>query len=79
MADLQNYIDNLKNLRVVMAVGLEHIQQNRDAFIAESNNEQLLAFGRLVSQIRNIAAQMEREFNTTEYLFAKRRDLGETA
>lgn len=73
MADPRNFIDNLKNLRVVMAVGLEHIQTNRDGFIADSNYDQILLFERLVSQIRTVAEQIEREFNTIEYLFAKRR------
>jgi hypothetical protein len=73
MGDSKNFIDNLKNLRMVMAVGLEHLQANRDTFITDCNDEQLLQFERMVSQIRTIAEQIEREFNTTEYLFSKRR------
>ena len=73
MADPQNFLDNLKNLRVVMSVALEHTQENRSQFVKNASPTQLRHFERLVTQARAITAQLEKELNTIEYLIAKSR------
>ena len=72
MASVQNFLDNLKNLRLVTSVALEHVQENRNQFVDEATVMELRQFERSISQIRTIAEQLEREFNTMEYLIARR-------
>lgn len=72
MANAQNFIDNLKNLRLVTSVALEHVQENRDQFVRESTTMEVRNFERSITQIRMLAEQLEREFNTMEYLIGKR-------
>ena len=72
MANAQNFIDNLKNLRLVTSVALEHVQENRDQFVSEATEIQVRHFERSITEIRMLAEQLEREFNTLEYLIAKR-------
>jgi len=72
MVEPGSFLDNLKNLRLVLSVALEHIQANRNEFINEATGNQVRHFERCISQIRTLAEQMEREFNTIEYLIAKR-------
>ena len=72
MAEAESFLDNLKNLRLVLSVALEHIQANRSEFVNDANGLQVRHFERCISQIRTLAEQMEREFNTIEYLIAKR-------
>jgi len=72
MADAQNFLDNLKNLRMVMSVALEHAQENRNQFIKNATMSDLGQFERFVSQIRTLAEQMEGEFSTLEHSIGKR-------
>jgi hypothetical protein len=72
MASVQNFLDNLKNLRLVTSVALEHVQDNRDQFVRDATAMDVRQFERSISQIRPLAEQLEREFNTLEYLIAKR-------
>lgn len=72
MASVQNFLDNLKNFRLVTSVALEHIQDNRDQFVRDATGMDVRHFERSISQIRTLAEQLEREFNTLEYLIAKR-------
>jgi hypothetical protein len=72
MAEPGSFLDNLKNLRLVLTVGLEHIQENREQFVKDATGNQLRHFERCISQIRTVAEQMEREFTTLEYLIGKR-------
>jgi len=72
MASVQNFLDNLKNFRLVTSVALEHIQENRDQFVRDATGTDVRHFERSISQIRTLAEQLEREFNTLEYLIAKR-------
>lgn len=72
MADSQNFLDNLKNLRVVLSVALEHTQENRNHFVKHATAIQLRQFERFITQVRILAAQLEKEFNTIEYLTYKR-------
>jgi len=72
MANVQNFLDNLKNLRLVTSVALEHVEENRDLFVSEATAMEVRQFERSISQIRTLAERLEREFNTLEYLLAKR-------
>ena len=72
MADGQSFLDNLKNLRLVLYVSLEHVQANRNQFVKDATGNQVRQFERSITQIRILAEQLEREFNTLEYLIAKR-------
>ena len=72
MADSQNFLDNLKNFRLVLSIALEHTQENRDHFVKHATANEVRHFERFVTQIRILAAQLEKEFNTIEYLTYKR-------
>jgi hypothetical protein len=73
MAGPQNYIDNLENLRLVMSVALEHAQKNRDQLMKNGTGEQVRRAERLISKIRTLAEQLEKEFNVLESLITKTR------
>jgi hypothetical protein len=72
MADAQNFLDNLKNLRMVMSVALDHAQENRNQFIKNATMSDLGQFERFVSQIRTLAEQLEGELSTLERVIGKR-------
>jgi len=72
MADPKSFLDNLKNLRLVMSVAFEHIQANRNRFVKDANGSQVRQFDRTIGQIRILAEQIEKEIDTLEYLIAKR-------
>jgi hypothetical protein len=72
MADPKSFLDNLKNLRLVMSVAFEHIQANRSQFAKDASGNQVRQFDRTISQIRILAEQLEKEFDTLEYLIGKR-------
>jgi hypothetical protein len=71
VADATTFLDNLKNLGLVMSVALEHIQASRNEFAKDATGNQLRTFERFITQIRTLSEQIEREFNTLEYLIAK--------
>jgi hypothetical protein len=73
MADPQNFLDNLKNLRVVMSVAFEYIQDRRNEFAKDATPSQIRQSERYVAQIRALAIQLEKEFNTLDYLLTKSR------
>ena len=72
MADPKSFLDNLKNLRLVMSVALEHIEENRNQFVKNATANQVRQFEKSVSQIRTLADRIGTEFNTLEYLIGKR-------
>jgi hypothetical protein len=72
MADPKNFLDNLNNLRLVTSVALEHIQANLTNFVRDANANQVRECDKSINQIRTFAEQLEREFNTLEYLLGKR-------
>lgn len=72
MADSRRFLDNLKNLRLVTSVALEHVQENRNQFVKDATASEVRQLERFISQIRTLKEQLEREFNTLEYLIAKR-------
>ena len=73
MAGPQNYIDNLENLRLVMSVALEHTQKNREQLLKNGTGEQVRQAQRLISKVRSLAEQLEKEFNVLESLISKAR------
>jgi len=72
MAEPKSFVDNLKNLRMVMSVALEHIQANLTQFTKDATGNQLRQSDRSINQIRTLSEQLEREFHTLEYLVSKR-------
>lgn len=72
MADPKRFLDNLKNLRLVTSVALEHIQANLTHFVKDATANQLQQCDKSINQIRTLSEQLEREFNTLEYLIGKR-------
>ena len=73
MANSQNFLDNLKNLEVVVSVALEHTRKNLDEFMKNATAYQVRQAERSVAKIRTLAAQLEKEFSALEYLAAKAR------
>ena len=72
MPESKSFLDNLKNLRLVLSVALEHVQTNRNLFVNSATASQFAQFDRLIAQIRTHSTHLEKEFNTLEYLIAKR-------
>jgi hypothetical protein len=72
MTEPKSFVDNLKNLRLVMSVALEHLQENRNHFVKDATGNQIRQAERSISQIRSLADRIETEFNTLEYLIGKR-------
>jgi hypothetical protein len=72
MADPKRFIDNLKNLRMVMDVALEHLHENRTHFVKDATGNQLRQVEKSISQSRVFAGRIKTEFNTVEYLIGKR-------
>lgn len=73
MADPQNFLDNLKNLRVVMSVAFEYTQDHRNEFAKAATPNQIRQSERYIAQVRALAVQLEKEFNTLDYLLTKTR------
>jgi hypothetical protein len=67
----QNFLDNLKNLGVVMSVALEHARNNLSQFMKNGTAHQLRQAERSVAKIRTLAAQLEKEFDALDYLIGK--------
>jgi hypothetical protein len=76
MADSQSFLDNLKNLRLVMSVALEHTEQNRNQFLKSASREQVRQTEISISKVRSLAEQLEKEFKVLEtFAIQKRRQL----
>jgi hypothetical protein len=79
MAEPQNFLDNLKNLAVVMGVALEFTQKHLDEFMKNCTPNQVRQAERSVTKIRALSSQLEKEFDVLEYLIGKaRKSSGET-
>ena len=74
MADPQSFIDNLKNLLVVMSVALEHTRKNLNEFTKNGTAYQTRQAERSVAKIRTLSAQLEKEFDALDYLIGKTRN-----
>jgi Fe-S cluster assembly scaffold protein SufB len=66
VANPQNFLDNLKNLRIVMSVALEHTRDNLDEFTTNGTLYEVRQAERSVTKIRILAAQLEKEFDVLE-------------
>ena len=71
MADSRSFLDNLVNLHLVMCVALEHVQGNCHDFAATCSREHMSHARTLVSKIRNLAEDLEKEFKSLESLVAE--------
>lgn len=73
MATSKNVLDNLKNLRLVMSVALEHVRENHNQFMHDATRREVEEFEMSVGQIRWLAEQLDLELVTLECELAKRR------
>jgi hypothetical protein len=73
MAERQSFLDNLENLKLVMSVALEYTQGNLHDFVKNATGVQTRHAERLISQIRSLAEQLEKEFTSLERLLTKAR------
>jgi hypothetical protein len=73
MAATRSFLDNLVNLRVVLSVALEHIQANSDQFLKTGTAEQMTEAQRLISKIRTLAEELDKEFRSLEALVTRHR------
>ena len=71
MADRQDFLDNLENLRLVMSVALEHMHENRDRLVKNATNEEIKHADRSIGSIRSLAARLGEELNVLEHALAK--------
>ena len=77
MASSQNFLDNLENLRLVMSVALDHTQKNLDRFVENATGVEMRRADGLISKIRSLAEQLEKEFYALEHAVAKVRSTRE--
>ena len=70
LASPTNFLDNLKNLGVVMSVALEHVQGNRDHFAKSATDVQARQAEKSIGTIRALTVKLDKEFTILEYLFA---------
>jgi hypothetical protein len=61
-----SFLDNLANLRLVVSVALEHIQVHRNEFLKTGTREEVRQAERLISNIRSLMEQLEKEFGALE-------------
>ncbi len=71
MSAPQNFLDNLENLRLVMSIALEHVQDNRDQFAKSATGVQVRQAEKAIHQIRVLITQLDKEFTILEYLIAE--------
>ena len=72
LASPTNFLDNLKNLGVVMSVALEHVQGNRDQFAKSATDVQARQAEKSISMVRDLTVQLDKEFTILEYLIEGR-------
>lgn len=68
MPSSQNLIDNLENLRFVMSIALEHVQEERDQFVHLATGVQVRQVDKAICRLRVLTVQLEKEFTILEYL-----------
>lgn len=69
------FVDNLANLRLVMSVGLEYFQGNREQFLKSTSGEEVRQAERLISKVRSLAEELENEFKLLEAALTQQRRL----
>ena len=67
-----DFLDNLKNLGIVMSVALEHVQDNRNQFVRDATGDQAQQAEMSIRRIRTLVEQLEKEFNALGYLISVR-------
>jgi hypothetical protein len=77
LANSQNFLDNLENLRLVMSVALEHTHKNLGRFVESATGVEMRRADASISKIRSLAEQLEKEFNALEHAVAKVRSTRE--
>jgi hypothetical protein len=78
MPSSQNFIDNLENLRLVMSIALEHVQENRDQFVQSATGVQVRQVEKTICRLRVLTVQLEKEFTILEYLMGEDGYVGAT-
>ena len=68
MPSSQSFIDNLENLRFVMSIAFEHVQENRDHFVQSATGVQVRQVEKTICRLRVLTVQLEKEFTILEYL-----------
>ena len=71
MSAPQNFLDNLENLRLVMSIALEHVQDNRDQFAKSATGVQVRQVEKAIHKIRVLVTQLEKEFIILEHSIAE--------
>lgn len=69
---LQSFLDSLGSLGILLSLALEQVQDARDEFVLNANEELFGAFERSVTEVRFCSEQLEKQFNRIEYLVARR-------
>jgi hypothetical protein len=63
MAGPMSFIDNLKNLQIVMSVAVQHVQENRNQFVKDATADQAQQADTAIREILTFAQQLKREFS----------------
>jgi hypothetical protein len=71
----RSFLDNLANLRLVLSVALEYFQANREQFLKRTSREEVRQAETLISKIRSLAEELEREFKVLETSLSQQRRL----
>jgi hypothetical protein len=71
----RSFLDNLANLRLVLSVALEYFQANREQFLKRTSGEQTRQAETLISKIRSLAEELEKEFKILEASLSQQRRL----
>lgn len=72
MLSLQSFVDNLENLELVMSVALEHLLENRDAFLENSTRSHTRKVEMPMRKIRRHIEMLVREFDNLEYYITRK-------
>ena len=73
MVGPQNFLDNLENLRLTTGVALEYVQEHARDFAKGAGSQDTREAERLISKIRMLSEQLEREFAALEKLLMRAR------
>jgi hypothetical protein len=71
----RSFLDNLANLRLVLSVAFEYFQANREQFLRRTSGEQIRQAETLISKIRSLAEELEKEFKVLETSLSQQRRL----
>ena len=73
MVGPQNFLDNLENLRLTTGVALEYLQDHVSGFAKSASSEETRHAERLISKIRILSEQLEREFAALDRVLSRAR------